>query len=119
MRMKVSTAEFLENFSRLADRARSEPVTITENGRDRLVVISAEEYARLERRDRRVVKLEEFTPEEIALIAEADASPGAIHADNRAFQKVLDWIDAPATIEEDAGMKRLASSEAPWSRQQR
>jgi prevent-host-death family protein len=54
--MKVSTAEFIKNYGMLADKALSEPVTITKNGRDRLVMISAEEYSRLERRDRRVVK---------------------------------------------------------------
>jgi prevent-host-death family protein len=38
----------------LADKARHEPVTITKDGRDDLVVLSAEEYARLKRRDRPV-----------------------------------------------------------------
>jgi PHD/YefM family antitoxin component YafN of YafNO toxin-antitoxin module len=67
--MKVTTADFIKNYSTLADKALSEPVTITENGRDRLVMLSAEEYARLKRRDRRVVRLEEFTDEEMVLIA--------------------------------------------------
>jgi PHD/YefM family antitoxin component YafN of YafNO toxin-antitoxin module len=58
-----------------------EPVTITKNGRDRLVVLSAEEYVRLKRRDRRVVKLEDFTAEERALIARADVPPGHEHLD--------------------------------------
>ncbi|WP_202801983.1 type II toxin-antitoxin system prevent-host-death family antitoxin [Rhodovulum sp. PH10] len=74
--MKVSTAEFIRNFGPLADKALSEPLTITKNGRDRLVVISADEYARLKRRDRRVVALEEFTEEEVALIAKAEVPPG-------------------------------------------
>ncbi|MBM3654768.1 MAG: type II toxin-antitoxin system Phd/YefM family antitoxin, partial [Alphaproteobacteria bacterium] len=47
--MKVSTAEFIKNYGTLADKALSEPVTITKNGRDRLVMISAEEYSRLKR----------------------------------------------------------------------
>jgi PHD/YefM family antitoxin component YafN of YafNO toxin-antitoxin module len=55
--MKVSTAEFIKNYGSLADKALTEPVTITKNGRDRLVMISAEEYLRLKRRDRRVVRL--------------------------------------------------------------
>jgi PHD/YefM family antitoxin component YafN of YafNO toxin-antitoxin module len=70
---KVSTADFIKNYGTLADKALSEPVVITKNGRDRLVVLSAEEYARLKRRDRRVVRLEDFTDEEMALIARADA----------------------------------------------
>jgi len=34
--MKVSTAEFIKNYGQLADRALTEPVTITNNGRERL-----------------------------------------------------------------------------------
>nr|WP_254452865.1 type II toxin-antitoxin system prevent-host-death family antitoxin [Roseicella sp. DB1501] len=49
-----------------------EPVTVTRNGRDRLVVISAEEYARLKRRDRRVVRAEELSEAEIEMIARAE-----------------------------------------------
>ena len=45
--MRVSTADFIKNYGSLADTALSEPVTITKNGRDRLVVISAAEYERL------------------------------------------------------------------------
>jgi uncharacterized protein (DUF1778 family) len=33
-----------------------------------------------------------------------------IYVDHNAFQKILDWMDAPPTKEEIAGMKRLASS---------
>jgi PHD/YefM family antitoxin component YafN of YafNO toxin-antitoxin module len=85
--MKVSTAEFIKNYGALADKALSEPVTITKNGRDRLVMISAEEYSRLKRRDRRVVKLEEFTEEEIALIAQAEVPPGHEYLD----EELKDW----------------------------
>jgi PHD/YefM family antitoxin component YafN of YafNO toxin-antitoxin module len=85
--MKVSTADFIKNYGTLADKALSEPVTITKNGRDRLVMISAEEYMRLKRRDRRVVRLEDFTEEEMALIAKAEVP--AEHADLDAELK--DW----------------------------
>lgn len=85
--MKVSTAEFIKSYGTLADRALSEPVTITKNGRDRLVVISAEEYARLKRRDRRVVLLEDFSDEEMALIANAGSSP----EDARFDDELKDW----------------------------
>jgi len=39
-----------------------------------------------------------------------------IYTDSQTFQKVLDWLDAPATDEEQAGMKRLAKTKTPWSR---
>lgn len=70
--MRVSSADFLKNYGQLTDKALSEPVTITRNGRDRLVVMSVDEYERLKRRDRRVLGLEEFTEDEIALIARSE-----------------------------------------------
>ncbi|MBI1867879.1 MAG: type II toxin-antitoxin system Phd/YefM family antitoxin [Methylocystis sp.] len=70
--MRVTTAEFIKNYGALADRALAEPVTITKNGRDRLVVMSADEYNRLKRRDRRVVRSEDLTDQEIELIAKAE-----------------------------------------------
>ncbi|MSP01150.1 MAG: DUF1778 domain-containing protein [Acetobacteraceae bacterium] len=39
-----------------------------------------------------------------------------IVADTRAFQKVMDWLDAEATVSETAGMERLLRSKAPWRR---
>jgi len=68
----VTTADFIKHYGRLADRALLEPVTITKNGHDRLVVLSADEYQRLTRRDRRVVPAGELTDAEIALIAAAE-----------------------------------------------
>ena len=70
--MRVSTAEFIKGYGTLADRPLSEPVTITKNGRDRLVVISVEEYNRLKRRDWTVIAAGELTDEEVALIAAAE-----------------------------------------------
>lgn len=63
--MKVSSAEFIKNYGTLADKALVEPVTITKNGRDRLVVISSEEYERMRRRDRRVIRTEDLSDEEM------------------------------------------------------
>lgn len=39
-----------------------------------------------------------------------------LYADAQAFQKVLDWMDSPANVEEMAGMKRLLAVKAPWVR---
>jgi prevent-host-death family protein len=51
---KVTASEFQQAFGMLSDKARHEPVVITKHGRDSLVVMAAEEWARLKRRDRRV-----------------------------------------------------------------
>ena len=79
--MKVSTAEFIKNYGTLADKALVEPVTITKNGRDRFVLVAAEEFERLKRRDRRVVATGDFTDEEMELIAKAEMPPGYEHLD--------------------------------------
>ncbi len=79
--MKVSTAEFIKNYGTLADKALTEPLTITKNGRDRFVLVEAGEFERLKRRDRKVVRLEDFTPAEMDLIANAPLPEGLAHLD--------------------------------------
>ena len=69
--VRVSSAEFQKNIGRYQDVALTQPVTITRNGRDRTVIVSAEEYYRLKRRDRRVMSLSDFTQEDIAAIERA------------------------------------------------
>ncbi len=85
--MKVTTADFIKNYGSLADKALIEPVTITKNGRDRLVMLSADEYERLKRRDRRVVRLEDFTEDEMALIARTETRAEDAHLDS----ELKDW----------------------------
>ena len=46
----VSSAKFQRNLGLYQDKALSEPVTITKNGRERLVLLSVDEYQRLRSR---------------------------------------------------------------------
>jgi uncharacterized protein (DUF1778 family) len=39
-----------------------------------------------------------------------------LYADAKTFQKLMDWMDAPATQSEAAGMKRLLQAKTPWQR---
>lgn len=39
-----------------------------------------------------------------------------IHADAKAFQQVMDWLDSAATPAEAAGMKRILQAQSPWRR---
>lgn len=80
--VKVSSAELQKNFGRYQDVALTQPVVVTRNGRDRTVIISAEEYHRLKRRDRRVMALDDFTPEDIQAIERADLPPQAADFDH-------------------------------------
>jgi len=72
--IKVPAAEFQRNIGRYQDLALTQPVAVTRNGRERTVMISAEEYQRLKRRDRRVMTLDDFTDEDIAAL-EATRAP--------------------------------------------
>jgi len=75
----VSSGEFQRKIGHYQDRALVEPVTITNNGRERLVMMSIEEYRRLKRRDRQVLALDDFTAEDLEAIrkAEPPAEAGA------------------------------------------
>lgn len=79
--MRVTTAEFLRSYGALADGALVEPVTITEDGRDRFVLLSVEEYRRLCRGNRRALAAEELTEAELALIEAAEVPAEHAHLD--------------------------------------
>jgi PHD/YefM family antitoxin component YafN of YafNO toxin-antitoxin module len=64
--IRISSGELQRKSGYVQDLALAEPVTITNNGRDRLVMMAIEEYRRLKRRDRRVMTLDDFTDEDIA-----------------------------------------------------
>jgi len=68
----ITSVEFQRNFGRYQDEALKEPVAITRNGRERIVVLSAEEYQRLKRRDRQVMGLDDFTEADLKAIASAE-----------------------------------------------
>jgi prevent-host-death family protein len=68
----VSSAEFQRHFGRYQDVALIEPVAITRNGRERIVVLSVDEYQRLKRRDRQVLGLEDFTEADVQAILAAE-----------------------------------------------
>ncbi|QUD87604.1 type II toxin-antitoxin system Phd/YefM family antitoxin [Phenylobacterium montanum] len=87
--MRVSTADFIKHYSRLADQALAEPVTITKHGRDRLVVVSASEYERLKRRDRQVFQSAELPDRVLELIAEAEVPAEYAHLDDELADPAL------------------------------
>jgi len=71
--MKVSAADFQRNIGRYQDVALTQPVAVTRNGRERTVLISVEEYERLKRRDRQVLRPEDFTEEDLAALEQTRA----------------------------------------------
>jgi prevent-host-death family protein len=85
--MRISSTDFLENYGALTDKALSEPVTITRDGRDRLVLLSIEEYERLKRRDRRVYRIEDMSSEQLAALEKAEVPAEYAHLD----EELKDW----------------------------
>jgi prevent-host-death family protein len=83
---KISAAEFQNNFGRYTVAARQAPVVVTHYGRDDLVVLSAAEYERMRATFRRVVVLDEATPDEAAelirALAGAPKTPEAVALDH-------------------------------------
>jgi prevent-host-death family protein len=79
--MKVSSTEFQQNVGRYQDVAMREPVTITKNGRDHTVLVSAEffETVMKGRVSRHVEDLDEAT---IKAIAEAEVPFEYAHLDD-------------------------------------
>jgi prevent-host-death family protein len=64
----VTAAEFQRHFGRYQDEALVQPVAITRNGRERLVVISSEEYRRLRRRAREVLRAGDLSDADLEAI---------------------------------------------------
>lgn len=70
--MKATAAEVGKNFGLFADKALAEPVSITKYGREHLVLLSADEYARLKRRERAVYRVGDMPTDLVDAIAKAE-----------------------------------------------
>lgn len=73
-KQSITSAEFQKGFGRYREAALKEPLVITNHGRDSLVLMAADEYRRLKRRERRVMGLEDFTDADLEAV-EASAPP--------------------------------------------
>jgi prevent-host-death family protein len=73
--MKATAAEVGKNFGQFADKALAEPVFVTKHGRDHLVLMSADHYARLMTRERRVYRAHEVPDELLAALENTEPPP--------------------------------------------
>jgi prevent-host-death family protein len=85
--MKATAAEVGKNFGQFADKALVEPVTITKYGREHLVLLSAEEYARLKRRDRQVYRAGDIPDDLLAAIEQTEPPSESEEAERRLVGK--------------------------------
>ena len=77
----VTASEFQQHFGRYQDEALTQPVAITRNGRERLVVMSVDEYRKLLRRAREAIRVESLSGAEVAQIAQGRMHPRHDHLD--------------------------------------
>ncbi len=68
----VSSGELQRNFGRYQDIALTQPVSITRNGRERIVMLSVDEYRRLKRLAREALPVGELTDAELQAIGRAE-----------------------------------------------
>ena len=73
----VTAAEFQRHFGRFQDEALTQPVAVSRNGRERVVMISADEYRRLKRRSREVIKVEDLSDAEVAADSAGENGPSS------------------------------------------
>lgn len=90
MLRKTHTAEATDVQRRFAfwkRKAQQSPVIVRNHGQDEIVMLSADEYNRLKRRDREVLSLDDFTDEDIAEIKKAKVPGAHAHLD----EELKDW----------------------------
>ncbi len=69
---RVSSTELSNRLGQYQDEALRRPVIITKNNRDRLVMMSIEEYRRLKQLDRKALFVEELTDADLEAINRAE-----------------------------------------------
>ena len=77
----VTAGEFQRKIGHYQDRALVEPVMVTRNGRERLVLLAADEFKRLRRLDREALPVTALSDAELAAIAAAEVPAAYAHLD--------------------------------------
>jgi prevent-host-death family protein len=85
--IRISSTDFGKEVGRYQDVALTQPVIVTRNGRDRTVMISAEEYERLRQRDRKVIAAGDLSSELVEAVAKSEMDTKHNHLD----ELVKDW----------------------------
>lgn len=65
----ITSTQFIKTPGVYQDQAQREPVVITKHNREHTVLLSAQEYHRLKRRDRQVFRVGQLAEEDLAAIA--------------------------------------------------
>lgn len=68
----VTITQLQRHIGDIQELAIKEPVSITRNGREKYILLPAEEYHRLKRRDRQVLGVEDLSEDDVRDIAAAN-----------------------------------------------
>lgn len=79
--LTYTAGELQRKLGEIQDKALSQPIAITRHGRERLVMLSAEEYRRLKRRDREVLLVGELSDADLEAIGKAEVPAEYAHLD--------------------------------------
>ena len=80
--VKVTSTQFIKTPGVYQDQAQREPIVITNHDREHTVLLSAQEYHRLKRRDRQVFRVGELSEADIAAIAAVEPPAEATDFDH-------------------------------------
>ena len=76
--LEVSAKDVANRFGFYTDEAMQRPVGIQRHGTTRIVMISLNEYERLKRRDRQVIRTEDLDDETLQALMNVQAPPESI-----------------------------------------
>ena len=86
-KQSVSSGEFLKAYGRISELALREPVSITSHGRERLVLLSAEEFRRLKQLDRQALYPWELSEADIDVLQASEPPEEAAQFDHEVTQR--------------------------------
>lgn len=83
----ISSGDFLKSYGRISELALREPVSITSHGRERLVLLSADEYRRLKEYDREALYPWELSDTDLRSLEGSEPPAKAALFDDEAIRK--------------------------------
>ena len=79
----VPSGELQKQFGRYSDEAMIRPVGVSRNGRVRFVMVPADEYERLRRRERVAGRVEDLDDETLQAIRDVEPGRGSQEAEKK------------------------------------
>ena len=79
--IEASSAEVQKDFRGYREKAEQEPVLVLDGDKPSVVILAADEYARLRRRDKRAMSTDDLPEWLVDRIAGTEMDPGFAHLD--------------------------------------